>query len=135
MRLDDWITRARLFVQRFWQPTSACIACMPGSFAAVANVAHWEIALRTGLATGLLVILLSFTPLIAVFRHRYWNALAVGCLTAIGDAWSHLQHGQAIGVEALVTGVVSGLIALAAAYAFEDGARRLRGLWRRVVPH
>lgn len=63
MRLDDWITRARLFVQRFWQPTSACIACMPGSFAAVANVAHWEIALRTGLATGLLVILLSFTPL------------------------------------------------------------------------
>ncbi len=39
--------RAILFAQRFWQPTSACLTCMPGSLSKLGSVGHWEIALQT----------------------------------------------------------------------------------------
>src|SRR6059058_4800744 len=101
MERDGWAFRARLLVQRFWQPTSACITCMPGSFANIASIPHWEIALRTGLATGALVLLLSFTPFVKVFRSPYGNACVVGCLTMLGDAYSHANHYDAPYIEAV----------------------------------
>ena len=132
MKSNGWMFRAKLFVQRFWQPTSACIACMPGSIANVASLAHWEIALRTGLATGVLVLVLSFTPFVELFRNRYGNALAVGGLTALGDAYSHANHYGIAYAEPIVTGVISGLLALIIGYLMEDRARRLRMAWARL---
>ena len=88
----DWKRRVRLFVQRFWQPTSACMTCMPGSLGNVWSAVHWTTALQTGLATGILALLLSFTPAARLYGNRYGNALVVGCLTALGDAWSHANH-------------------------------------------
>ncbi len=133
MRQNDWALRARLVVQRFWQPTSACLTCMPGNLANVVSPAHWEIALRTGLVTGALVLLLSFTRLKDQFRKRYVNALLVGVLTALGDAYSHESHYGTLQAEALLTGLVAGLLALVASFLFEDRARRLRVAWARVV--
>ncbi len=131
MQTQDGRLRARLVIQRFWQPTSACMTCMPGSLFNVMSVGHWEIALRTGLATSVLVLVLSFTPFVKVFRNRYGNAAVVGVLTACGDAFSHRDnYGQGI-VEPLITGAVSALFALAASWIFEDRARRLRTLWGR----
>ena len=132
MKSNGWKFRAKLFIQRFWQPTSACLACMPGNIANVASLAHWEIALRTGLVTGVLVLLLSFTPLVELFRNRYGNALAVGVLTALGDAYSHANHYGIAYAEPIVTGIVSGLLALIIGYLMEDGARRLRMAWARL---
>ena len=132
MNSDGWKFRARLFVQRFWQPTSACMACMPGSVINIASLTHLELALRTGLATGVLVVLLSFTPLGKLFKNRYGNALVVGCLTALGDAYSHENHYSIPYAEAIVTGLISGLLALAAGYLLEDRARRLRMVWARL---
>ncbi|HTR07679.1 MAG TPA: hypothetical protein VMJ11_13735 [Paraburkholderia sp.] len=129
---SDWIRRARLFVQRFWQPTSACMTCMPGSWGNFMSAAHWAIALQTGLLTGLLAVLLTFTPAARLYSHRYGNALVVGCLTAIGDAWSHKSHYRIPILEHLLTGVISGLFALAAWYLLEDRARRIRAVWARV---
>ena len=129
---SDWIRRARLFVQRFWQPTSACMTCMPGSWGNFTSAAHWAIALQTGLLTGLLAVLLTFTPAARLYSHRYGNALVVGCLTAIGDAWSHKSHYRIPILEHLLTGVISGLFALAAWYLLEDRARRIRAVWARV---
>ncbi len=108
------------------------MTCMPGSLANIWSLTHWEIALRTGLATGVLVLLLSFTPWVKVFRNRYGNALVVGGLTALGDAYSHVNHYAIAYGEAIVTGVISGLLALAGAYLFEDRARRLRAVWTRI---
>ena len=105
---------------------------MPGNIANVASLAHWEIALRTGLATGVIVLVLSFTPFVELFRNRYGNALAVGVLTALGDAWSHANHYGIGYTEPIVTGVVSGLLALAISYLTEDRARRLRVAWSRL---
>ncbi len=132
MKSDGWAFRARLFVRRFWQPTSACMTCMPGSLGNVLSLPHWELALRTGLATGALVLLLSFTPLAKVFRNRYGNALVVGSLSALGDAYSHVNNYEIAYAEPIVTGVISGLLALAGGYLFEDRARRLRMVWSRL---
>ena len=128
----DWKRRVRLFVQRFWQPTSACMTCMPGSLGNVWSAVHWTTALQTGLATGILALLLSFTPAARLYGNRYGNALVVGCLTALGDAWSHADQYGIPYAEAFITGVVSGLLTLAGWYLFEDRGRRLREAWARI---
>ena len=131
MIADLWKLRAKLFVQRFWQPTSACMTCMPGSLGNLFSPVHWATALQTGLVTGILAVLLSFTPARNLYRNRYGNALIVGCLTALADAYSHPNHyGIAYG-EALVTGAISALLALAGWTLFEDRARRIRAAWSR----
>lgn len=128
----DWKRRVRVFVQRFWQPTSACMTCMPGSWGNLASLAHWALALQTGLATGVLAVLLTFTPARKLFANRYGNALVVGLLTMLGDGYSHVNHYDIPFAEAVVTGVVSGLLALAGSYLFEDRARRIRAMWSRI---
>ena len=127
-----WKRRAGLVVQRFWQPTSACMTCMPGGLGNVFSAVHWTTALQTGLATGLLALLISFTPAGRLYGNRYGNALAVGALTALGDGYTHASHYGIPYAEAAVTGAVSALLALAGSYLFEDRARRLRAAWARV---
>ncbi|RQU07028.1 hypothetical protein DF157_33215 [Burkholderia cenocepacia] len=128
----EWKHRVRLFVQRFWQPTTACMTCMPGSWGNLTSLPHWTIAFHTGLLTGLLAVLLTFTPVGKLYAHRYGNALVVGVLTTLGDAYSHTSHYRIPYVEHIVTGVIAGLLALAASYLLEDRARRLRAAWARV---
>ena len=103
------------------------------SFAAVLSLPHWRIALQTGVGTGILAVLLSFTPLGRVFANRYGNAVVMGVLTAIADAWSHPgRFVDAPWAEAVLTGVVSGLIVLATSYLIEDRGRRVRSAWARI---
>jgi len=129
----DWKLRAQLVVQRLTQPTCACMLCMSApSFVALVSLPHWKVALQTGLGTGLLALVLSFTPLGRFFGQRYGNAVLMGVLTALADAWSHPgRFGVAWG-EAVLTGIVSGLIVLAASYLIEDRGRRVRSAWARV---
>lgn len=123
--------RLRLLLQRFWQPTCACMLAMPGSLANVLSSGHWLTALRTGLFTGALALLISFTALRAAYGNRWGNAAIVGVLTAAGDAWSHPNHYGFDHAEALLTGAVSFMLAVASAYLFEDRARRVRRLFAR----
>ena len=129
---SEWQHRVKLFIQRFWQPTSACMTCMPGSWGNLMSLAHWAIAFRTGLLTGVLAVLLTFTPAAKLYANRYGNALVVGCLTALGDAWSHTSHYRIPVLEHLLTGLMSGLFALAASWLLENRARRIRTAWLRL---
>lgn len=133
MKATGSISRAQLFLLRFWQPTTACMTCMPGSLGNLGSLAHWGLALQTGLGTGLLAVLVSFTPLGRLYRNPYGNAVLVAGLTTLGDLYSHASHyGLAYG-EALLTGLVSGLLALGGWYLFEDRARRIRTAWARLA--
>lgn len=69
----------------------------------VLDPAHRELALKTCFGTVAPVPLLTFTPLIRVFRHRCGNAVAVGCLTALGDAFSDPNHYGVAPTEPLAT--------------------------------
>ena len=124
-----WRLRVKIFVERFWQPTSACMMCMPGSLGNLLSAVHWSTALRTGLVTGVVALLLSFTPVARLYPNRYGNSLIVGAVTALGDAYSHPNHYGFFHAEALLTGAVSALLALVASYLLEDRARRVRGTW------
>jgi len=106
--------------------------CMPGSLGNVWSVVHWTTALQTGLATGVLALLLSFTPVARLYPNRYGNALVVGTITALGDAWAHPNHYGFFRAEALLTGAVSAVLALLASYLLEGRARRLRAAWARL---
>ncbi|HTP45860.1 MAG TPA: hypothetical protein VMQ50_02930 [Casimicrobiaceae bacterium] len=130
MQPMDWRLRVRVFLQRLWQPTCACMLCMTApSFANLVSAAHWRLALQTGVGTGILALLITLTPAGRLFARRYGNALLMGGLTAIADAWSHPgRFGFEYG-EALLTGLVSGLLVLAASFVFEDDARRVRRVW------
>jgi hypothetical protein len=132
MVTGDWKLRAKVFAQRLWQPTSACMTCMPGSLGNLLSPVHWELALRTGIATGVLAVLLSFTPVLRLYKNRYGNALLVAGLTVLGDSLSHPNHYGIALTEALVTGAISGALALVGSYLFEDSARRVRAAWTRL---
>ncbi|MEO8487158.1 MAG: hypothetical protein ABI585_12570 [Betaproteobacteria bacterium] len=133
MELVDWNLRLRVVIQRLTQPTCACMLCMSApSFAALVSLPHWKIALQTGLGTGVLALLLLFTPVGRLFGQRYGNAVLMGVLTAVADAWSHPGRFEAAYGEALLTGVVSGLIVLATSFLVEDRARRVREAWARI---
>ena len=127
-----WRLRVKIFVERFWQPTSACMMCMPGSLGNLWSATHWLTAVQTGLVTGVVALLLSFTPVARLYRHRLGNAAIVGGLTAFGDAYAHPNHYGFLHAEALLTGAVSALLALVASYLFEDRARRVRSAWSRL---
>jgi hypothetical protein len=132
MMSNEWKRRGLLFLQRFWQPTSACMTCMPGSLSNVWSYVHWTIALQTGVATGILAVLLTFTPAAKLYKNRYGNAAIVGALTMLGDAYSHASHYGAAHFEAVLTGLVSGILTFAASYLFENRAQRLRYAWARI---
>jgi hypothetical protein len=107
--------------------------CMTApSFANLVSAAHWRLALQTGVGTGMLALLLMLTPAGGLFARRYGNALLMGGLTAIADAWSHPGRFQFEYGEALLTGLVSGLLALAGSFLLEDNARRVREAWARM---
>jgi len=131
--MADWKLRVRVFIQRITQPTCACMLAMSApSFVALVSLPHWKIALQTGVGTGILAVLMSFTPLARVLANRYGNALLMGILTALADAWSHPGRFQFEYGEAIMTGVVSGLIVLATSFVIEDKARRVRDVWSKV---
>ena len=122
-----WKLRTRVFLQRLWQPTCACMFCMTApSFANLLSAVHWKIALQTGIGTGILALLLTLTPAGKLFSNRYANALLMGALTVIGDAWSHPGRFHFEYGEALVTGLVSGLLVLIGSFVLDHGARRIR---------
>lgn len=109
------------------------MTCMPGSWGNLLSVVHWTVALRTGLVTGTLAVLLSFVPAVKrIYALRFGNALMVGLLTALGDVLSHRSGYRVPWLEHALTGVMAGLFALAASYLLEDRARRVRAAWARV---
>ena len=124
-----WRLRLKIFVERFWQPTSACMMCMPGSLGNVLSAVHWTTALKTGLLTGVLALLLSLTPVGRLYANRYGNALIVGGVTALGDAYSHANHYGFFHAEALLTGAVSAALAVVASFLLEERGRRVRAFW------
>ena len=129
----NWKLRARVFIQRLTQPTCACMLCMTApTFANLVSLPHWKIAFQTGMGTGLLALSLSFTPLGRLFAHRYGNAALMGSLTALADFWSHPGRFAFDYGEALLTGLVSGLLVLATSYVVEDRGRLVRQLWSRL---
>jgi len=118
-------------VQRIGWKRRLVLFSQPGSLARIGSLAHWITAVETGLMTGLLALLLTFTPASQLYHHRWGNVAIVAVLTMLGDLWSHAHRDGIRPGEILQTGVVAGLLALAASYVLEDRGRRIRTAWAR----
>ena len=108
------------------------MTCMSGSWGNVWSAAHWEVALHTGVATGVLAVLLSFTPVERMYRNRYGAALMVAFLTVLGDSFTHRATLGWINLESFSTGATAGLLAFSGSFVLEDRCRRPRQAWKRV---
>ncbi|WP_408119389.1 hypothetical protein [Caballeronia grimmiae] len=67
-----------------------------------------------------------------IYGLRFGNPLMVGLLTALGDVFSHRSHYRIPWLKHVLTGLMAGLLALAASYFLEDRGRRVRAVWAQV---
>ena len=105
-----------------------------GRLGQVLSLAHWAVALRTGVLTGMLAVLLSFVPAVKrIYGLSFGNPLMAGLLTALGDVFSHRSHYRIPWLKHVLTGLTAGLLALAASYFLEDRGRRVRAAWAREL--
>jgi hypothetical protein len=70
------------------------------------TLAHWEIALRTGVITGA-VMFLSFIEPRKWLHNRFTTGVLTGAATATSD---FVAHPAAISGEAILTGVVAAIL-------------------------
>ena len=80
------------------------------------TLGHWQIALSTGFAVGLLSVVLSFGKLSLIEATRWGIALIAFVGTTIADLLMHGTHFGAWWAEALVTGVGAAVLSLLVSY-------------------
>ena len=138
------IAKLVVFASHLWPSVCACITWMSilsGNLVYVSSLDHWMVALRTGVLTGVMAVLLTFTPIGRLHSNRYGHAFLVGIVTVFGDAFSHDDNyarshqdwASAFHVEAVLTGASSGILALARSYAFMYLGAPLRAAWSRMT--
>jgi hypothetical protein len=80
---------------------------MTGGNLAVLTIAHWKIALLTGLGTGLISFLASFGYLLKFQSSRFGAA----CIALVGSTFSdYVNHAELL--EAITTGITATLLSL-----------------------
>lgn len=74
---------------------------------------HWIKALQTGVLTGALAVLVSFSGRKELQDNKFVMAGLTGFLTAIADFATHPTHFGGPSTEAIATGIGAGLLCLA----------------------
>lgn len=99
--------RSTLVMRHITQSTIACLLAMTKGNLYVLSFHHWEIAIGTGLGTGLISLLASYGDLVKFQTSRYGVAAIAFVGTSIADFVSH--GGMSI-KEALITGLGAALL-------------------------
>ena len=102
-----------IFIRRLSEATPACLFAMAQGNLKVITLAHWEVALRTGSITGLVMVGLSFVEPKKWLHNRYSTGALTGLTTIASD---YLVHPAAFSGEAVVTGLAAA--ALCVLYSF-----------------
>ncbi|WP_461555614.1 hypothetical protein [Synechococcus sp.] len=78
-----------VFSRHLTQATAACITTMTNGNVASVTLAHWQIALTTGLIAGVIGVAISFTRLFRGYKHTNSNAIITFISTLVADTISH----------------------------------------------
>jgi hypothetical protein len=95
------------FVENMAESTTACLMTMVQGNLFALTLSHWLIASRTGLAAGTLTCA---ALLVARTDRRRTVPLLLGTITAVVDLLVHPGRFAGVITEAVVTGVVAGLL-------------------------
>jgi hypothetical protein len=114
--VSDFLKRKlAVFSRHLTQATAACMTTMTKGNVAAVTLAHWQIALTTGLIAGFIGVAISFTRLFRGYKHTNSNAIITFISTLVADFISHPSkpgtplwgHG-----EAFATAIGAALISL-----------------------
>ena len=78
-----------VFSRHLAQATAACMTTMTNGNVAAVTLAHWQIALTTGLIAGVIGVAISFTRLFRGYKHTNSNAIITFISTLVADVISH----------------------------------------------
>jgi len=107
------IQKMKIFLTPFCEATPACLLVMVQGNIWLATIGHLQKAVETGFITGVGVLILSlFTH--QWFSNKYLVAGITGSMCFIADLLIHPTHFGSYTTEAIVTGVVTAIISLAA---------------------
>jgi hypothetical protein len=81
--------KLEVFSRHLTQATAACITTMTKGNLPSVTLAHWQIALTTGLIAGVIGVAISFTRLFRGCKHTNSNAIISFISTLVADFISH----------------------------------------------
>ncbi|ARG97471.1 hypothetical protein [Legionella micdadei] len=105
--LSDIKVRSTIVIRHITQSTTACLLAMTKGNLYVISWHHWEIAICTGLGTGVISLLASYGDLVKFQTSRYGVAAIAFIGTTIAD---FISHGGTSWKESLVTGIGAALL-------------------------
>jgi hypothetical protein len=109
---DSLWLRLKIFGRHVAQSTASCLTVMTGGDFKALTWEHWEIALVTGAAAGLIGVIVSIGPLLRYYGNRWFFALVAFAGTFAADLWSHPSHFGGPMAEALVTAAGAAFVSL-----------------------
>ncbi len=96
-----------IFFRRFSEAFPACLLVMVKGDLGVLTWVHWSVALRTGIATAIVMVALSFIETKKWLHNRYTTGALTGLATVGSD---YLVHPASFSGEAVVTGIVAAIL-------------------------
>jgi VIT1/CCC1 family predicted Fe2+/Mn2+ transporter len=103
-------SKLRSYIENISEATCACLITMVKGNVLAITVAHWVIALETGVIAGLIA---STAILSAKLRRQWVISLTLGLVTAIID---YVVHSGPMIVPAILESIITGLGAAALSY-------------------
>ncbi|MCX2980961.1 hypothetical protein EYC98_08805 [Halieaceae bacterium IMCC14734] len=101
--------KTKSLLEGVFESTAACLLAMVQGNLLAVTVGHLVIAAQTGVVAGVLALLLS----LVVRVKAYWVApLLLSLCTALVDYFVHPGSFGSIATEAIVTGLIAGLLCL-----------------------
>lgn len=97
--------KAAVFGRHICQSTTACLIAMTQGDLTTVTIGHWVKALQTGVGTGIIGVLFTFSSLVKIQTNRFGVATIAFLGTVISDYLSHPTHFGSEWTEALVTGL------------------------------
>ena len=100
--------KIQLLIRKFTEAWTACMVCMVQGDLSVLTLSHAFIASKTGLLTGIAIVVASFLP----WTNKWIGIFLTGLFTMIADIIVHPTHFGLEWTEAVVTGFGAMLLAL-----------------------
>ena len=116
-------SRASEFTEHSTEAGCACAVMMVQGQLAMISLAHWIVALQTGLISGALA---TFLVVVGKVSRPWVVSLIVGAATTVADFLVHSGEFVPVVIEALLTGLGAGLLALIITSTVRYVSRRVR---------
>ena len=104
--------KVMIVAERFGQAWTACMVAMVQGDLTVLSLYHAKIAAKTGIVTGVAMLVASFVPWEEIRRNKWFTTFLVGLFTTAADLWNHPTHFGPAWAEAAVTGVGAMILAV-----------------------